>query len=99
MADLAATVRAAHYALRTRGRAAFVYPAGRAATLCMELVAHGLAPKRMQVVYSYPGSNAKLVLVEAVKAGGEELTILPPFFIYNAATGVYTPEMARLYEP
>jgi tRNA1(Val) A37 N6-methylase TrmN6 len=53
----------------------------------------------MQIVYSYPGSQGKLVLVEAMKNGGAEMSLLPPFFIYAAPGGDYTAEMARLYEP
>jgi tRNA1(Val) A37 N6-methylase TrmN6 len=98
-ADLGAVVRAAAYTLKTRGRSAFVYPAARAAALINELINHGLAPKRLRVVHSYPGESARLVLVEAVKAGGEELAILPPLYIYEAAGGCYSKEMAKMYEP
>lgn len=99
LADLSAVVRASAIMLKTKGRAAFVYPASRAASLMSELIDSGLAPKRLQVVHSYPASIGKLVLVEAVKAGGEELTILSPFYIYEAPVGAYSPEMARCYEP
>jgi len=98
MADLSEVIRASAFLVKTKGRAAFVYPASRAAALIRELVESGFAPKRLQVVHSYPGSVGKLVLVEAVKAGGEELSILPPFYIYDAPSGAYTSEMARCYE-
>jgi len=97
--DLAGVVSAVSFALKTRGRAALVYPAARAAALIAALKNGGLEPKRVQVVYSYPGGAARLVLVEAVKGGGEELVILPPFYIYREPDGDYSPEMARLYEP
>ena len=97
MADVAAVVKAAAWALRNKGRAAFVYPAGRGATILHELKNYGLEPKRMQVVYSYPGSAATLLLVEAIKGGGEELSILSPFYIYKERKGEYSAEMEDCY--
>ncbi|MGV1099692.1 tRNA1(Val) (adenine(37)-N6)-methyltransferase [Thiovibrio sp. JS02] len=99
LADLAAVVRAAAFALKTRGRAAFVYPASRAAGLLACLVEHGFAPKRLQVVHSYPGDIGRLVLVEAVKNGGEGMNILPPFHVYEEKGGDYTTGMAACYAP
>lgn len=97
-ADLAAVLKAANFALKTKGRLVLVYPASRGAHLLYELKKNGLEPKRLQVVHSYPGDEARLFLVEALKGGGEELRVLPPFFIYNAKGGAYSAEMARCYE-
>lgn len=96
--DLNQVVGAVVFAIRTRGRAAFIYPAGRGAALIQALKSQGLEPKRMQTVYSYPGDEGRLLLVEALKGGGEGLTILPPFYVYKEAGGDYSPEMARCYE-
>jgi len=98
-ADLKAVVAACVYGVRTRGRVALVYPAVRATALLYEMRNQGLEPKRLQVVYSYSDSAARLVLVEAVKGGGEELTIEPPFYIYKEKDGDYTEQMAAYYEP
>ena len=76
-----------------------MYPAVRGISLFHEMRRHGLEPKRLQVVYSYPGSEARLLLVEAVKGGGEELSIAPPFYIYEEKDGDYSAEMAQWYEP
>lgn len=97
MADIASVVKAAVWALKNKGRAAFIYPAVRGATILYELKKQGLEPKRLQTIYSYPGSPATLLLIEAVKGGGEELTILPPFYVYRALEGEYSPEMAACY--
>lgn len=97
--DLQAVVRAVVVALRTKGRAALIYPAARGATLIHEMVRQGLAPKRLQTVYSFPGGNGKLLLVEAVKGGGEELAVLPPFYVYEHRHGGYSKEMAGCYLP
>lgn len=98
-ADVASVVTAAVWALKNKGRAAFIYPAARGATVLYELKKQGLEPKRMQTVFSYPGSPATLLLIEAVKGGGEELTVLPPFYVYRALKGDLSPEMADCYRP
>jgi len=97
--DLGDIIRAISFSLKNRGRAALIYPANRAAVLLAALKAAALEPKRLQIIHSYPGGEGKLVLVEAMKNGGEELLILPPFFIYEEAGGQYSAAMARLYEP
>jgi tRNA1(Val) A37 N6-methylase TrmN6 len=99
MANVASVANAAVWALKNKGRAAFIYPAVRGATVLYELKKQGLEPKKMQTVFSYPGSPAKLLLIEAVKGGGEELTILPPFYVYRAQEGEFSPEMADCYMP
>ncbi|MFZ5774430.1 MAG: tRNA1(Val) (adenine(37)-N6)-methyltransferase [Thermodesulfobacteriota bacterium] len=99
LADIDQVAGAASFALRTRGRAAFVYPASRLAALCRALAAANLAMKRLRMVHSYPGGAARLVLVEAVKNGGEELAVLPPLFVYQEQGGAYTPEVAAWYAP
>lgn len=96
-ADIATVVKAAGWALKNRGRLACIYPAVRGAAILYELKKQGLEPKRMQAVYSYPGSSAALLLIEALKGGGEELSILPPFYVYLEPEGEYSPEMAACY--
>jgi tRNA1(Val) A37 N6-methylase TrmN6 len=53
----------------------------------------------MLSIFSYPGSSASLLIIEAVKHGGEEMTILPPFYIYEKRDGEYSREMAKYYSP
>ena len=89
--------QAATFTLKAGGRAAFVYPAARAEILLSVLRGSGLAPKRVRRVHPYPGAEAGLVLVEAVKDGVEEVAILPPFFICQEKGGAYTVEMAAMY--
>jgi tRNA1(Val) A37 N6-methylase TrmN6 len=92
-------VRAAAFCVRNRGRAVFVYPARRAIALLTACTRHRLAPKRLQPVYSWPeAANARLVLVEARKNGGEEVEVLAPWYIYERRHGAYTPAMRHLYE-
>lgn len=97
-ADLSDIARAVSFTLRTRGRAALIYPACRAASLIHRIKEQNLEPKRLQVVYSYPRSVGKLVLVEVVKGGGEELRIEEPFYVYRKKGGEYSEEMRKCYE-
>lgn len=88
---------AAAFALKIGGKAAFVYPAGRAEILLGVLRENGLEPRRLQRVHPYPGAEAGLVLVEAEKNGGEELAVLQPFCICQERDGAYTSKMAVMY--
>lgn len=98
-ADLQGVIRAMSFALKNRGRGALVYPAERSASLISELRKQRLEPKKMRIVHSYPGSEGKLILLEAMKGGGEELTILPPLYVYEKQGGDYSPEVADYYRP
>lgn len=98
-ATLADMVRAAAFCVRNRGGVVFVYPAARMATLLYRLQERNLVPKRLQPVYSYPEDRCgRLVLVEAVKNGGEELRLLPPLFVYARKNGPYSREMQEMYD-
>lgn len=92
-------VRAAAYAVRNRGRVVFVYPARRGADLITLLARHRLTPKRLQPIYSSPGpGSARLLLIEAVKNGGEQFEVLAPFYIYQQQNGAYSEAMQALYQ-
>ena len=97
LGGIAEMARAAAFALKSGGKGAFVYPANRSMTMLGVLRENGLEPKRLRMVHPSPGDEAALVLVEAVKNGGEELAVLPPFFICQEKDGAYTAEMAAMY--
>ena len=96
-ADLADILRAAAFALRTKGRLALIYPATRGAALIAALRQFHLEPKRLQAVHPYPGAAASLLLVEAVNRGGEELAVLPPLYVHDEPAGDYSPALAAFY--
>jgi tRNA1(Val) A37 N6-methylase TrmN6 len=98
-ADMDSVLAAASFCVKNRGSVTAIYPAARLATLMAVLPKYRLIPKRLQPVYSYPeDTQARLVLVEAVKNGGEGLAVLPPLYIYQYSDGPYSPEMAALYK-
>ncbi|MBU0663151.1 MAG: methyltransferase [Proteobacteria bacterium] len=98
---LAEVVGAAATVVRNRGKVTFVYPATGLNTLLVTLQQQHLVPKRLQTLYSYPDATApaRLVLVEAVKNGGDGMQVLPPFYIYERRLGAYSKTMQRLYDP
>ncbi len=94
-------VAAAAAVVKNRGKVVFVYPATGLNALLVTLHQHHLVPKRLQTIYSYPDAvaPARLVLVEAVKNGGEGMQVLPPFYIYERRLGAYSMAMQRCYDP
>jgi tRNA1Val (adenine37-N6)-methyltransferase len=97
-ADMNALIRAAAFAVKNRGAVACIYPAERLATLTAAMMAQRLVPKRLQPVYSYPeDSRAGLIMLEAIKNGGEGLKLLPPLYIYQCKNRDYSPEISAMY--
>jgi tRNA1Val (adenine37-N6)-methyltransferase len=89
-------LQAAGYVLKPAGRVYMIYPAARTAELICSLRNAGVEPKRLRAIYSEEKSSGKLILVEGVKEGGEEMEVLPPLFIYREDGG-YTEEMAGIF--
>ncbi len=56
----------------------------------------GLEPKKLQMVSPKEGKPANIVLVQMVKGGGSELTILPELHVYTEE-GEYTEELRARY--
>ena len=92
-------IKAAAYVLKNRGRFFCIYPAEYLALLFMELDQSGFGVKHMMPVYSYPEgeTNARLVLVEAVKNGGAGMSVAPPLYIYNRKNGDYSKAVQAMY--
>lgn len=95
-ADLCDIFAAARHLLPHGGRAVLVYPATRLPHLLGCARKHDFSPKRLTIIYSYPGGPGKLLHLESVKGGGEELTVAPPFFVYDT-NGRYSEAMDALY--
>ncbi len=98
MANLNDVIQAASRLLDRGGRFAVVYPSTRLADLIHGLKEHGLEPKRMRLVHSNTSSPARLVLVEAIKGGGAQLTVEKPLYIYKD-NNAYTREVQDMLYP
>ncbi|MEW6571074.1 MAG: tRNA1(Val) (adenine(37)-N6)-methyltransferase [Nitrospirota bacterium] len=91
-------IDAAARILRARGRLCLIYHPWRLAELVERLKKRGMEPKRIRFVHSRISSEAKMVLLEAVKTGKTGMRVENPFFIYDEK-GQYTEEMGRVYKP
>lgn len=99
LADIRDFLHAASIAVKNKGTAYFVYPATLIGQISAAMAKHRLEIKKLQFVYSYPGNNdeARLVLIECIKNGGEGAKVLAPFYIYQEKNGPLTAEMELFY--
>lgn len=82
--------------LKFHGRFYMVHRPRRLVQILEELRRVKLEPKRMRLVHPYYNKEPNMVLIEAVRGGGEELRIQPPLIIYDAP-GRYSDEIYRIY--
>jgi len=82
-ADFYSFARCAAIALKTKGKFTFVHLPERLPELMDGLKRAKLAPKRMRMVHGRVGETAKIVLMEAVKAGGVGLNVEPPLILHE----------------
>jgi tRNA1Val (adenine37-N6)-methyltransferase len=94
--SIADFLRAASYALEPGGRVCLIYPCTRMVEAIHRMRVEKMEPKRLRMVHSRPGSRGDFILVEGMKGGGEELTVLPPLFIYMEGEG-YSEELEALF--
>lgn len=87
---------AASKLLKYGGRFCTVYPAQRAFEMMLALHKAGLEPKRIRTVQSTVQKPPRIVLIEAIKGGGNMLHWLPPLIMYNA-DGTPGEENKRIY--
>ncbi|MEF2230980.1 MAG: methyltransferase [Pseudodesulfovibrio sp.] len=88
-ADFAAFARCAAVALKTRGKFSFVHLPERLGEIMAALAANGLEPKRLRLVHARPDEEARMVLVQAVKAARPGLRV-EPSLILHAGRGAQT---------
>ncbi|MBR0464486.1 MAG: tRNA1(Val) (adenine(37)-N6)-methyltransferase [Clostridia bacterium] len=88
--------RAGFELLRTGGRLCVIFPAPRAFEMMRAMAGHRLEPKRVRTVHARPDTPPKLILMEAVKDGGEGLHWMPPL-VLSDENGAPTDEWKRIY--
>ncbi len=91
-------VNTSYRMLRTGGRLAFIYTAGRLTDVLNLMRAGGIEPKRIRMIHSRQDTNATLVLVEGLKGGRPDIKILPPMIIYDRSNE-YTNEVETMFRP
>ncbi|MBI5204322.1 MAG: tRNA1(Val) (adenine(37)-N6)-methyltransferase [Nitrospirae bacterium] len=82
--------------LRSKGRFCMIYHPSRLVELIYALREKHMEPKRLRFVHSNLMTEAKMVLVEAIKDGRTEMKIENPLYIYKEDR-TYTDEMKALY--
>jgi len=90
-------IDAASYLLKAKGRFDIIYHPYRLFELMYTLEKKNLEPKRLRFVHSNTSSEAKMVLLEAVKMGRGGLKVDKPLYIYEQ-DGSYTDELEDLYK-
>ncbi|MDR1965182.1 MAG: methyltransferase [Synergistaceae bacterium] len=93
---LSDVVACAKYLLRNGGRFASMMRANRMGDLFRLLYEHNVRPKKIRAVHPKPDRPASIVLVEAVRASGDGVTVEPPLFICGSDGG-YTKELLEAY--
>lgn len=88
--------QAAAHLLKTGGRFSVVFPAQRAFEMMCEMKKSNLAPKRIRCVQGTKNHAPRLILIDSVKNGGEQLHWLPPLILKNE-DGSETEEWFRIY--
>ncbi|MDI1472369.1 MAG: methyltransferase [Thermodesulfovibrio sp.] len=83
--------------LKHRGRLCLIHLPERLIEIVRIMSKHNLEIKRVRFIHSKINTEAKMVLIEAVKGGRVSLKVDPPLFIYNE-DGSYTDEMKKIYE-
>jgi tRNA1Val (adenine37-N6)-methyltransferase len=89
-------IDAASALLRVKGRFCIIYHPVRLSELMTILKKREIEPKRLRFVHSHMLSDAKVVLLEAVKGGRTGLKVEKPLYIYKK-DGSYTDELKEIY--
>lgn len=90
-------IKTSSYLLKHHGRLCIIHLPERLAEILQTLSENALEPKRLRFVYSTVSSEAKMMLIEAVKGGRTGLKIEKPLLIYTE-DGSYTKEMREIYD-
>jgi tRNA1Val (adenine37-N6)-methyltransferase len=89
-------VRAARYALSTKGRLWLSYPPSRLGHLLRTLEEEGFAPRTLRFVHGRAELPARMSLVEAVRGGRGGLRVLAPLILYRQGRD-YSEELEQIY--
>lgn len=82
--------------LRPKGRFYMVHRPFRLAEIMNKMIAYGIEPKRMQLVYPFIDREPNMVLIEGLLGGNSRLKVEKPLIVYREK-GVYTDEIYDIY--
>lgn len=90
-------VQQASYLLLPRGKLALIQRADRLQELLVLLTKHRFSLHRLRMVHSNSKTEARMILLEAVKGARPGSKIMPSLYIYQE-DGSYTPEIEEMYK-
>lgn len=96
MVSLKDIIEAGSWLLKHYGRLCLIHLPERLTEIIYAMSSYKFEIKRLRFVHSTSSSEAKMVLIEAVKGGKRGLKIEKPLIIYNEDRS-YTEEMEELY--
>ncbi len=76
-------IAAAARLVKSGGKVAVVHRASRLGELLSVMREYRLEPKRLRMVHPRAGTEANMVLVEAIRDAAPELRVLPPLIVYE----------------
>ncbi len=82
--------------VRTGGKVSMVHRPGRIVEILASMTRWKLEPKRLRFVHPHAGSEANMVLIEAVRDAKPSLRLLPPLIVY-ADKERYSQEIMEIY--
>ena len=82
--------------LKQNGRFYMVHRPFRLAEIFSKMVAYGIEPKRMQLVYPTLSKEPNMVLIEGYRGGKSRITVEKPLIVYND-DGSYTNDILEIY--
>ncbi|MFZ3578511.1 tRNA1(Val) (adenine(37)-N6)-methyltransferase [Virgibacillus sp. DJP39] len=88
-------VKACKLHVRPGGKVSMVHRPGRLVDILSLFRAYKLEPKRIRLVYPKMGREANMLLIEGIRDGKADLTILPPLYIYDE-DNTYTAEAKEI---
>ncbi|HMK59824.1 MAG TPA: tRNA1(Val) (adenine(37)-N6)-methyltransferase [Dissulfurispiraceae bacterium] len=93
---ISALMKSALSMLKHHGRLCIIHLPERMAEIMASMRLHYLEPKRIRFIHSNIESDAKMVLIEAVKEGKTGLIVERPLYLYDNS-GTYTDEVRAIY--
>ncbi|ENH96112.1 hypothetical protein J416_12552 [Gracilibacillus halophilus YIM-C55.5] len=93
--DLEDVVKACSKLVRPGGRVAMVHRPSRFVEILTLLRSYKIEPKRLRFVYPKMGKEANMLLIEGIRDGKPDVTILPPLYAYTDQDQ-YTSELKEI---
>lgn len=93
--DLEGIVAVASKLLKQRGYFAMVHRADRIDEILASFHKYKITPKRIRFCHSSPEKEAKILLVEGMKASESSLKVLPPLFTHQGRE--YSEEVKKIF--